>query len=274
MQSSVSPGGSQGRASISPGAHSGGGGSASSSRQSPSAEDGKPLLPAMTTITGKPLPSRGRGSMFAKLATTSTSEMPSGGGVGGGGGGGSGSGRTSAERQLAQQIEAVRIEDIQPVKELSATAARKSVTEAGGSSDGARTAAQTTSGDSGSKATTQYLSVASTATKSVERAMDELKVETILRQSPVRRAGEAGVRTTFSTNYVRLKCKNAGLYQYTVQYDPPVDSQFIRCKMVSSGLRDIIGTVKLFDGHTLFLPHLLKDQVSERDLWEGFVLKV
>jgi hypothetical protein len=248
---SVSPSEEPGRKSISPASQSGG-----SSRQSPS-ED-KPRVPAITTITGKPLASRGRGMMLTKLASQTApvaADMPSG--------------RTSAEKQLAQQLEAVRIEDVKPVPassnlELPSSAPRRVTTTHTdvGSSDGARTTAHTTSGDSSSKATTQYLSVASTGSKSVERAMDELKVETILRRSPVRRAGEAGVKTTFSTNYIKLKCKNAGVYQYTVQYDPPVDSQFIRCKMVSCGLRDLIGPVKLFDGHTLFLPHLLKDQVS------------
>jgi hypothetical protein len=82
--------------------------------------------------------------------------------------------------------------------------------------------------------------------------------------SPVRRAAEAGVKKFFATNYVRLKCQNAGVYQYTVQYDPPIDSQFMRTKMVTAGLREIIGSVRLFDGQTLFLPILLKDQVNKR----------
>jgi hypothetical protein len=90
--------------------------------------------------------------------------------------------------------------------------------------------------------------------------MEEIKVEHILRREPVRKMGEAGSPALFSANYVKLKCKNVGVYQYVVQYDPPIDSQYNRIKLLHS-LSNVTGTVRLFDGHTLFLPKLLPEKV-------------
>lgn len=96
---------------------------------------------------------------------------------------------------------------------------------------------------------------------SIEKAVEELKVEQILRQSPVRKVGEAGTPTNFSTNYIKLKCKNQGVFQYVVHFNPPVDNQFTRIKLLYH-CSEVTGSVRLFDGHTLFLPILLKDKVT------------
>ena len=112
-----------------------------------------------------------------------------------------------------------------------------------------------------SESGTRYVSIATTSTKAAE----ELKVEEILSKSPVRKVGSAGVAETFSTNYVRLKCKNKGVYQYVVHYDPPCDSQFTRVKLLYQ-LSEVIGPVRLFDGFTLFLPILLPDRISSHEV--------
>lgn len=94
-----------------------------------------------------------------------------------------------------------------------------------------------------------------------QRAEEELRmVEQIQRKSPVRKMGEAGERADFVTNYIKLKCRNQGVYQYVVHFNPPVDSKYHRVKLVYF-LHEIIGDVRLFDGVTLFLPKLLKDRV-------------
>lgn len=108
---------------------------------------------------------------------------------------------------------------------------------------------------------TRYVSIATSSLK----AADELKVEEIQRKSPVRKVGSSGVTETFSTNYVRLKCKNKGVYQYVVHYEPPCDSQFTRVKLLYQ-LSEVIGPVRLFDGFTLFLPILLPDRISSHDV--------
>ncbi len=46
-----------------------------------------------------------------------------------------------------------------------------------------------------------------------------------------------------------------------VHYDPPVDSTSNRVRFIYNA-QDIIGRVRLFDGHTLFLPILLPDKVT------------
>lgn len=114
-----------------------------------------------------------------------------------------------------------------------------------------------------SKSTSQpaTTTLTSLTAKSQEKAAEELKVEHITRSSPVRKMGETGDAVKFTTNYVRLKAINKGVYQYVVSYDPPIDAQQQRIKMLYN-LTNIIGGVRLFDGLTLFLPILLKDQIT------------
>jgi aubergine-like protein len=124
---------------------------------------------------------------------------------------------------------------------------------------------QITGGSDGKHSTptqTQFLSVATSASKSIERAVEEIKVEHIMRRSPVRKVGEAGVKVDFSTNYIKLLCRNKGLYQYVVQFSPQVDAQFNRIKYLYH-IAHITGPVRLFDGHTLFLPVLLPEKTTE-----------
>lgn len=114
-----------------------------------------------------------------------------------------------------------------------------------------------------SKSTSQpaTTTLTSLTAKSQEKAAEELKVEHITRSSPVRKVGESGDPVKFTTNYVRLKATNKGVYQYVVNYDPPIDAQQQRIKLLYN-LTNLIGSVKLFDGVTLFLPVLLKDQTT------------
>jgi aubergine-like protein len=105
-------------------------------------------------------------------------------------------------------------------------------------------------------------SVATSASESIGRALEELKVEHIMRKEPVKRMGEAGAPNPFLTNYIRVKCKNKGIYQYVVHFDPPIESQRFRIKIVHR-LKEILGPVQLFDGFTLFLPILLKEKITK-----------
>lgn len=67
-----------------------------------------------------------------------------------------------------------------------------------------------------------------------------------------------------SANYIAVKCRNEGVYQYAVTFSPIVDSMGMRRKMMH-GLIDIIGPVYAFDGAILFLPIKLRQVVSARD---------
>ncbi|ESO83925.1 hypothetical protein LOTGIDRAFT_210915 [Lottia gigantea] len=62
-----------------------------------------------------------------------------------------------------------------------------------------------------------------------------------------------------SANYIRVKCKNEGVYQYHVSYNPQIDSKFIRCRMINEH-KAVIGETKAFDGALLFLPKKLPQE--------------
>ena len=127
--------------------------------------------------------------------------------------------------------------------------------ETGSGSDGA-----TSGGKKTPATTTQYVSMATTG--SMERATEELEtLDNIVYDLPETRKGETGAHMPFYTNYIKLKCTNRGLYQYVVNYDPPVDCQATRIRMLYR-LGDVTGQVRLFDGYTLFLPVLLKEKRS------------
>lgn len=63
-------------------------------------------------------------------------------------------------------------------------------------------------------------------------------------------------------NYIAVKCKNSGVYQYAVSFNPEVDSLRMRYKLIDEQkVHDIIGEVRAFDGRILFLPVQLKNLV-------------
>lgn len=68
-------------------------------------------------------------------------------------------------------------------------------------------------------------------------------------------------RISLSGNYIRINCRNAGVYQYHVHFSPSIDSKNMRFKLVNN-VRDVIGFTKAFDGFILYLPHRLQEQVS------------
>ena len=69
-------------------------------------------------------------------------------------------------------------------------------------------------------------------------------------------------RVPLTSNYIAVRCKNAGVYQYAVAFSPEVDSLRMRYKLLEDQrMRNIIGDVRAFDGRILFLPIQLQ-QVS------------
>jgi len=64
------------------------------------------------------------------------------------------------------------------------------------------------------------------------------------------------------SNYIAMKCKNSGVYQYAVLFNPDVDSLRMRHNLLEDQrTRDVIGDVKAFDGRILFLPIQLQNLV-------------
>jgi len=65
-----------------------------------------------------------------------------------------------------------------------------------------------------------------------------------------------------SCNYIAVRCRNSGVYQYAVGFSPEVDSLRMRHKLLEDQrTRCVIGDVKAFDGRILFLPIQLQQLV-------------
>lgn len=60
-------------------------------------------------------------------------------------------------------------------------------------------------------------------------------------------------RISLGTNYLALKCKNQGVYQYAVSFSPDVDSLFMRHRLIDEAAH-ALGPTNSFDGRILFLP--------------------
>ena len=70
-------------------------------------------------------------------------------------------------------------------------------------------------------------------------------------------------RIPLCCNYIAIRCRNSGVYQYAVSFSPEVDSLSMRRKLLDDQqTRDVIGEVKAFDGRILFLPKQLQNMVN------------
>lgn len=75
--------------------------------------------------------------------------------------------------------------------------------------------------------------------------------------------GSKGTPYPAMTNCIMIKCdKDFGVFEYEVRFQPDVDSTHHRYKYIGQ-LREQIGSVRTFDGVTLYLPIRLPDQNSE-----------
>ncbi|ESO02362.1 hypothetical protein HELRODRAFT_65566, partial [Helobdella robusta] len=61
-------------------------------------------------------------------------------------------------------------------------------------------------------------------------------------------------------NYIALRCKTDGIYQYYVSFEPIVDCSSMRSKMVHQH-KQVLGDTLAFDGMTLYLPKRLEKEV-------------
>ena len=59
-------------------------------------------------------------------------------------------------------------------------------------------------------------------------------------------------RVPVVANYIPVRCKNEGVFQYAVSFSPQVDSRNMTFKLLYQHT-DVIGETKAFDGAILFL---------------------
>ncbi|XP_052899099.1 protein argonaute-3 [Anopheles moucheti] len=76
----------------------------------------------------------------------------------------------------------------------------------------------------------------------------------------VRRTGTSGTQVQIMTNFMELKCEeNRGVFLYTVDFEPNIDSKRARQQCVDSH-RNIFGKAYTFDGRILLLPKALPQE--------------
>nr|AJW77406.1 piwi-like protein 2 [Alitta virens] len=78
------------------------------------------------------------------------------------------------------------------------------------------------------------------------------------------KTGTKGKPIPLLCNYIPIKCKTGGVYQYSVSYSPPLDAKNLRISLLFEALgRD---TVKSYDGAVLFLPRELPEKTTVFEL--------
>lgn len=67
-------------------------------------------------------------------------------------------------------------------------------------------------------------------------------------------------RTTLSSNYIKIELEeNKGIYEYRVDFDPPVDAKNARFFLINQHREKL--PVRTFDGTLLYMPTLLPQNV-------------
>jgi aubergine-like protein len=90
----------------------------------------------------------------------------------------------------------------------------------------------------------------------------EKEPEEVVDESVVLKHGSKGTPFTALTNCIMLKCdKDFGVFEYEVRFLPEIDNIQHRYKYLGQ-LREQIGSVKTFDGVTLYLPKQLPDHTT------------
>uniref|UniRef100_A0A8C4TBM8 Piwi-like RNA-mediated gene silencing 1 n=1 Tax=Erpetoichthys calabaricus TaxID=27687 RepID=A0A8C4TBM8_ERPCA len=75
--------------------------------------------------------------------------------------------------------------------------------------------------------------------------------------------GVSGAPIELRANYFRILSRPQWvLYQYHVDYNPPMESRRLRSALLLKN-EDLLGTTRTFDGSILFLPHRLPNTVTE-----------
>lgn len=74
--------------------------------------------------------------------------------------------------------------------------------------------------------------------------------------------GKKGMPITACTNAIPIHCNpEAGVFEYEVRFNPPVDSPKFRSRYLMQH-KELIGNAKTFDGVMLYLPFKLPDEVT------------
>ncbi|CAG0893792.1 unnamed protein product [Darwinula stevensoni] len=82
----------------------------------------------------------------------------------------------------------------------------------------------------------------------------ETRISDLSITGPIIRRGKAGTSVHMAANYVPVTVQaDKGVFEYTVAFNPPIDSRDLRFRMLAQKV-DVIGPVRNFDGVKLYLP--------------------
>lgn len=97
-----------------------------------------------------------------------------------------------------------------------------------------------------------------------ERRFESRYAEVQLRPAHVEsKAGTTGAPIQLVANYFILHTRpDAAIYQYHVDFNPPVDSKALRKKLLRDH-EELVGKVRAFDGMVLFLPRRLPNPETD-----------
>ncbi|KAG5670554.1 hypothetical protein PVAND_000808 [Polypedilum vanderplanki] len=103
----------------------------------------------------------------------------------------------------------------------------------------------------------QRSTTALAAEASAQRVEPEVDLPTVMKH------GRAGKAFDSITNCITIKCnKDSGVFEYEVRFQPEIDNMRLRGKYLAQ-LKDVIGSIKTFDGVTLYLPKKLEENNIE-----------
>ena len=69
-------------------------------------------------------------------------------------------------------------------------------------------------------------------------------------------------RIPLAANYIPVRCRSEGLFQYDIAFNPPVVNERLKFKLVHM-IENQIGRQHIFLGSVLCLPHRLPDKVGK-----------
>lgn len=96
--------------------------------------------------------------------------------------------------------------------------------------------------------------------------METVELESEPEKETLHCRGTKGTTLNLAVNYIKLLTDpDKGVFEYLVDFMPPIANRNIRCKLLSK-IRDVIGETRTFDGVTLYLPIKLPERLTKRTI--------
>ncbi|XP_071550552.1 piwi-like protein Ago3 [Panulirus ornatus] len=101
----------------------------------------------------------------------------------------------------------------------------------------------------------------SNGASSMTESLQQLNISDVEEKKPVNHQGNFGTKFSVSLNWIRLSLEpDKAVFEYEVKFDPQIEALNLRFQLLNS-VRDNIGSVKSFDGVSLWLPIKLHREI-------------